>query len=45
MAGCKLLSSTPTVIVEMVFVERTGAENVIAMFNNKKVCMAPQIEH
>lgn len=39
MVGCKLLSSTPTVIVEMVFVERSGADNVIAMFNNKKVCM------
>lgn len=36
MLGCKLLSSSPTVIVEMVFVERSGADNVIAMFNNKK---------
>ena len=37
MLGCKLISSLPTVIVEMVFVERSGADNVIAMFNNKKV--------
>lgn len=37
MLGCKIISSTPTVIVEMVFVDRSGADNVIAMFNNKKV--------
>ncbi|KAF1348827.1 hypothetical protein BDV97DRAFT_370061 [Delphinella strobiligena] len=36
MLGCKLISSNPTVIVEMVFTERSGADNVIAMFNNKK---------
>lgn len=39
MVGCKLVSASPTVIVEMIFVERSGAENVIAMFNNKKVRM------
>lgn len=39
MLGCKLVTDKPTVIVEMVFVERSGAENVIAMFNNKKVRM------
>ncbi|KAK5018849.1 hypothetical protein LTR39_000749 [Cryomyces antarcticus] len=36
MTGCKLVSSNPTVIVEMGFVEKSGAENVIAMFNNKR---------
>ncbi|KAL1311310.1 hypothetical protein AAFC00_001489 [Neodothiora populina] len=36
MLGCKLISANPTVIVEMVFTERSGAENVISMFNNKK---------
>ncbi|KAK4547797.1 hypothetical protein LTR36_000755 [Oleoguttula mirabilis] len=33
---CKLVTSTPTVIAEMSFVDRTGAEKVIDMFNNKK---------
>jgi len=36
MLGCKLASKQPTVIAEMVFVEREGADNVIEMFNNKK---------
>jgi len=36
MGGCRLLASYPTVIAEMVFLDRTGAENVIATFNNKK---------
>ncbi|TKA79260.1 hypothetical protein B0A49_00920 [Cryomyces minteri] len=40
MTGCKLVSSNPTVIVEMGFVEKSGAENVIAMFNNKRVRIA-----
>lgn len=35
--GCKLLSASPTVMVELQFVKREGAENVIATFNNKKV--------
>ena len=38
MLACKLISSHPTVIAEMIFTERSGADNVIAMFNNKKVC-------
>lgn len=38
MTYCKLVASTPTVIAEMSFVDRTGAEKVIEMFNNKKVC-------
>lgn len=36
MLSCRLASSHPTVIAEMLFVEKNGAENVIAMFNNKK---------
>ena len=35
---CKLVASNPTVIAEMAFLEKSGAENVISMFNNKKVC-------
>jgi len=37
MTYCKLVSAAPTVIAEMSFVDRTGAEKVIDMFNNKKV--------
>ncbi|KAL1631209.1 hypothetical protein SLS56_004456 [Neofusicoccum ribis] len=36
MMGCRLTSSNPTVIAEMQFVEKSGADNVIAMFNNRK---------
>lgn len=38
MTYCKLVASAPTVIAEMAFIERSGAEKVIEMFNNKKVC-------
>ncbi|KAL6169827.1 hypothetical protein ACJQWK_04820 [Exserohilum turcicum] len=34
--GCKLLSASPTVMVELQFTSREGAENVIATFNNQK---------
>ncbi|KAF1999994.1 hypothetical protein P154DRAFT_522780 [Amniculicola lignicola CBS 123094] len=34
--GCRLLSSNPTVMVEMIFEAKDGAENVIATFNGKK---------
>ena len=34
---CKLVTSSPTVIAEMSFEERSGAERVIEMFNGKKV--------
>ncbi|KAL1800451.1 hypothetical protein ACET3X_000793 [Alternaria dauci] len=34
--GCRLLSSSPTVMVELQFASREGAENVIATFNNQK---------
>ncbi|KAA6412908.1 MAG: hypothetical protein FRX48_03901 [Lasallia pustulata] len=33
---CKIVTSTPTVIAEMVFTDKAGAENVIATFNNQK---------
>lgn len=35
--SCRIVTSTPTVIAEMVFTEKAGAENVIATFNNQKV--------
>lgn len=37
MNSCKLVASNPTVIAEMSFVEKTGAEKVIETFNGKKV--------
>ena len=37
--ACRILTSTPTVIAEMVFSEKEGADSVIATFNNKKVCI------
>jgi hypothetical protein len=37
--GCRLLTSSPTVMVELQFANRDGAENVIATFNNQKVCI------
>jgi hypothetical protein len=39
MSGCKLVSgsASPTVIAEMLFLDKTGADNVINMFNGKKV--------
>lgn len=38
MAGCRLIASAPTVIAEMLFLDKIGAERVIEMFNNKRVC-------
>ena len=38
MKSCKLVASNPTVIAEMVFLEKSGAESVIDTFNGKKVC-------
>jgi len=38
MSGCKLISSQPNVIAEMLFLDKAGADNVINMFNGKKVC-------
>ena len=37
MTECRLIASNPTVIAEMTFVEKKGAEDVIRVFNNKKV--------
>ncbi|KAI9872604.1 MAG: hypothetical protein M1830_001421 [Pleopsidium flavum] len=34
--SCKVITSSPTVIAEMVFTDKGGAENVIATFNNEK---------
>ncbi|KAJ4986058.1 RNA recognition motif containing protein [Stagonosporopsis vannaccii] len=34
--GCKMLTASPTVMVELTFATREGAENVIATFNNQK---------
>ena len=37
LSGCKLISTSPNVIAEMLFLDKAGAENVINMFNGKKV--------
>ncbi len=37
MHSCRIIASDPTVIAEMVFVEKANAERVIATFNNKRV--------
>lgn len=37
LSGCKLVSASPTVIAEMLFLDKAGADNVINMFNGKKV--------
>jgi len=37
MQSCRVMTSTPTVIAEMVFGEKHNAESVISTFNNKKV--------
>lgn len=36
---CKLTAETPTVVAEMTFEDKAGAEAVINTFNGKKVCM------
>ena len=35
--SCRLISAAPTVMVELQFADRQGADNVIATFNNQKV--------
>ena len=35
--SCRLISASPTVMVEMIFVNKDDAENVIATFNGQKV--------
>ena len=37
MTSCRVITTAPTVIAEMVFTDKSGAENVIATFNNEKV--------
>ncbi|KAL9073746.1 MAG: hypothetical protein Q9161_002784 [Pseudevernia consocians] len=36
MQSCRIITSTPTVMAEMVFAEKHNAESVISTFNNKK---------
>lgn len=38
MTECRLVATNPTVMAEMTFIEKSGAETVISTFNNKKVC-------
>lgn len=35
--SCKLVSASPTVMAELIFEHKDGADNVIATFNNQKV--------
>ena len=37
MLACAILTSSPTVIAEMVFAEKSGADAVVARFNNQRV--------
>ena len=37
MESCRVVTSYPTVMAEMVFLDKPGAETVIANFNNQKV--------
>ena len=41
MQSCRIITSSPTVIAEMVFVDRQSADTVISTFNNKKVPQLP----
>lgn len=43
MQSCRIMTSTPTVIAEMVFSEKTNAESVISTFNNKKVMLQSRL--
>jgi len=36
MQSCRIVSASPTVIAEMTFTDKNGAENVVATFNNQK---------
>lgn len=36
--SCRLITASPTVIAEVVFADKAGADNMIAMFNNQRVC-------
>ena len=37
MQSCRIITPSPTVIAEMVFLDKAGAEKVVATFNNQKV--------
>lgn len=37
MLSCRVISTYPAVVAEMTFVEPSGAEAVVASFNNQKV--------
>ena len=41
MLGCQITSHRPTVVAEMVYAEKARGENIIATFNNKRVCAIP----
>ena len=43
MLSCKVLTTTPTVTAEMVFTDKSGADNLIATFNNLMVCCPSEI--
>lgn len=43
--GCRMLTAAPTVMVELTFATREGAENVIATFNNQKVRVFHNVEN
>lgn len=45
MISCRIISSSPTVIAEMVFAEKYNAETVISKFNNMKVNFRDFSEH
>ena len=45
MISCRIISSSPTVIAEMVFAEKYNAETVISKFNNMKVNFRDFLEH
>ena len=38
MLSCKVLTTTPIVTAEIVFADRSGADHLIATFNNLIVC-------
>ncbi|KAI9844784.1 MAG: hypothetical protein M1838_002040 [Thelocarpon superellum] len=40
--SCRLTSAQPTVIAEIVFADKEGAETIIATFNNQKVRVRPK---
>jgi len=37
--SCRIVASNPTVMADLIFADKVGAENVVTTFNNKKVCL------